>query len=61
MGVVSILGVVPQECKVFDHDAKHKKFEECRIYLLCSRGSIECFRVQVIVIQNDHFLPIGPP
>jgi len=27
IGVVSILGVVPQECKVFNCDCKHKKLK----------------------------------
>jgi len=30
MGVVSIMGVVPQECKVFNHDSNHKTIEEWR-------------------------------
>ena len=29
MGVVSILGVVPQEFKIFNYNSKFEKFKEC--------------------------------
>lgn len=30
MGVVSSLGVVPQECKVFNYNSKFENFKECK-------------------------------
>lgn len=53
--VVSILGVVPQECKVFNCDSKHKKLKERTISILYSKGSIECFMVQITVINMTIF------